>query len=50
MAFGRTETWFWRIVGICALAVCSLNVMVLMRGKIVYGFRLILLLMLRFLW
>eukprot|EP00795_Rhopilema_esculentum_P013438 gene13438-4309_t len=33
MALGRTETWFWRIIGICALAVCSLNVMVLMRGQ-----------------
>ena len=33
MALGNSETWFWRFVGICAIAVCTLNVMVLMKGN-----------------
>ena len=27
------EVWFWRLVGIFALAICTLNFMVLMQGK-----------------
>jgi len=32
MALGNSETWFWRFIGVCALAVCTLNIMVLMKA------------------
>ena len=32
MLCGNKEIWFWRFVGIFALAICTLNLMVLMKG------------------